>query len=389
MRDSGDSSMGCISSAIDDVNSRAALDEDVAGSQRVPAWMTYPGRNVFCCFGRCMLGADPEQLAISNAMIIIPVAFFVLEDRRRWARGAAAAVAIASLSMLWTVALSDPGIIPRRTWLIRATNAEAEASEDDLRESLLPDGWRQFHDNESGLPYFYNEADNQTAWEIPKWCATCGISRPPRSKHCATCDNCVDRFDHHCPWVGTCIGRRNYRSFLGFLISTCVLAGLVDACTLFDLVTKTETLRRSTLAYEWIAKQPVACALALYTTFLLVSLLALLAYHLRLVALAETTNERVKGVWNGLDKPHDLGCLGNYCRLCAQSAPPSRLPDLTRLVRPAPLVRRRHTEHHDTSSAGSTEDSRVNVRGDCSSSGREHTSDDDRLFGQDDARSVV
>jgi len=53
--------------------------------------------------------------------------------------------------------------------------------------------------------------------DFSKFCTTCLIRRPIRSKHCSICDKCVARMDHHCPWIDNCVGYKNHASFVGYL----------------------------------------------------------------------------------------------------------------------------------------------------------------------------
>jgi palmitoyltransferase len=54
--------------------------------------------------------------------------------------------------------------------------------------------------------------------DFSKFCTTCLIRRPLRSKHCQICDRCVARMDHHCPWIDNCVGLKNHAHFVFYLL---------------------------------------------------------------------------------------------------------------------------------------------------------------------------
>lgn len=54
-------------------------------------------------------------------------------------------------------------------------------------------------------------------------CRTCGLLKPPRSKHCSICKHCVGRMDHHCIFINSCVGAGNAHWFLLLLLATAIL----------------------------------------------------------------------------------------------------------------------------------------------------------------------
>lgn len=65
--------------------------------------------------------------------------------------------------------------------------------------------------------------------EIPssdRYCLTCHLLRPMRSKHCRHCNRCIPRQDLHCDLVGVCVGERNRRRFVAWLVTLWMLVGV-------------------------------------------------------------------------------------------------------------------------------------------------------------------
>lgn len=111
-----------------------------------------------------MLGADLGYFCLSHAMIVLPVAAFVvlqplphgehvlyakplsfvgLPTSDGWVyMGVVVFLMLLAEALLWAAALTDPGILPRNPVL----------GEND---PALPEGWQRHFDPETQAPYFY------------------------------------------------------------------------------------------------------------------------------------------------------------------------------------------------------------------------------------------
>lgn len=173
--------------------------EVVKEVQRHEDWQ---GNNYFFLNGRVMIGSDGKLFLFTNALILVPSVFFfmyTLPSLYPYLKPSTTSlytyvcvvafvysVAIFMYVHLWITATLDPGILPRQPKHAKPNPPSP------LIKSM------QLTLNEHG------EVDSTqlVGW---KWCSTCNIYRPPRSKHCKACQNCVLHFDHHCPWTGTAL----------------------------------------------------------------------------------------------------------------------------------------------------------------------------------------
>ena len=154
------------------------------------------------------------------------------------------------MGLMLSVALTDPGIVPPSI-SSRATTSPA------LMTSIV----------------------NGTKVD-QKWCHSCNIHTPPRGKHCTVCGCCVDKHDHHCKFLSNCIGVRNYRTFVLFLISSCVVTLFVVLTILFR-PSSTRTVK------VWI--------IFVVSVVLFILSANLVRYHVSLVLRGATSFEQFRG----------------------------------------------------------------------------------------------
>ena len=259
------------------------------------------GNNYFLFDGKLLLGSDAKCLSISNSLLLLP-AFFLFKDVAPYVSESKThiyGIYLVGIFMLfvtfynlWMTALTEPGILPRNEPHIRAelpSNAN----------TVGPNSW--------------------------KFCETCNIYRPPRSKHCTSCQNCVEVFDHHCPWTGNCVAKRNYKYFYCFII-------FVTAFSVYAVALCTIVLIKNYFKHdgnvEFLIENPFALAVGIVSFICAWSLVSLCCYHIYLVYRGETTNENLRG----LSPNNNPRFMGNCIDLCCNSVEPSLLPDQSEMV---------------------------------------------------------
>jgi len=286
-------------------------------------WEVFPGKNIFFCNGRFMMGRQAGIFYVTVFLVIGTSTLFFAVDCPYLATEITPAIPVVSgvlfifvLSNLLKTSLSDPGIIPR------ASLAEAESIEREIEQPGVGQAYRP--------PPRTKEIQVKGQPMKLKYCFTCKIFRPPRASHCSICDNCVERFDHHCPWVGNCVGKRNYRYFYLFLVSLSFHCVFIFTCSLTHLVLKSKEISNDKAQFlEAIRETPASVIVCVICFFSIWSIIGLAGFHTYLTSNNLTTNEDIKGSFSNKRSstnfnPFSRGNpFANCCLVLCGPLPPS------------------------------------------------------------------
>ena len=246
------------------------------------------GKQTFFCKGKIFAGPKPLYFVMTFTILnMIGVISFTTYFVDLYTLGFFYLFWLHALFLFLTdifmviTAITDPGTIPMRKFL----QITAERPVDNLKEFLsCQPHWLVLH---------------QGRLQKLKVCFACQIYRPIRAVHCDDCGTCILGLDHHCPWVNNCIGIRNYKYFLIFVNSLCMLiistifGGLLNLYYQSELIGKEPMEQRLVWRYT-IREKPtsliipfIALAAGLFPVFLS-------SYHHFLLCANLTTNEQCK-----------------------------------------------------------------------------------------------
>ncbi|KAJ8604225.1 hypothetical protein CTAYLR_009784 [Chrysophaeum taylorii] len=259
------------------------------------------GRHRPRCKGWCLAPeVDSEHNAVpaSVLLIVIPTGLFVLlvPFPTYWIlESIAIALLVLSLVYLILAMYTEPGILP--------TEAISERRPEDARRPRVTHVVVEGKRHELGAF---------------------------RAKMCRQTENCVEEFDHYCPWVGNAVGRRNYRYFIAFVTTVSFLALVVGASSCIHLSAvkfgsgqSEADEREPVLGSSW--GEVILMVLVAYTIIVLCSVCGLVCFHLRLIAINQTTNENIRGIYFSHKNPHDLGACRNCINFALRPVPRSRV----------------------------------------------------------------
>ena len=262
-------------------------------------YRNHKGDNRFLLWGLLMTSGDNPLPFILSYLLLLVLGGLFFGFEAAWLSRNISPALIAVFAYLWlqavvnmgVTAFRDPGILPR--------NLDSDPP-CVLGDTPFEPGRQAMADPEDPMAMPVQRVLRVHGQTVKvKWCETCGTYRPPRSSHCRVCDNCVENIDHHCTYLNNCIGRRNYVSFLVFLVASIGSALYVVACTAarLALMTRPRTYARGSEGKSFrqaLAASPVSAVLFVLSIAAVVPLVVLLAYHVRLVLLNRSTVEQIR-----------------------------------------------------------------------------------------------
>ncbi|XP_043802417.1 palmitoyltransferase ZDHHC23-B [Apis laboriosa] len=148
-------------------------------------------------------------------------------------------------------------------------------------------------------------------------CITCRRRAPPKAHHCRMCQTCILNREYHCKWLDCCIGSSNLKWYLGCLFFSAIAfiygsnLTMTSVCHPFILIGT--VLLPDDCSDVYYQLDIALCFIsALYSLLVGLVVVCYLIYHLWLIYLGTTSNER-RLLEAG--SPYDHGILKNVSRL--------------------------------------------------------------------------